>query len=296
MTFLSSPAENMYVVRGEMAMPRIALMWPVRVRRRPPSAPAAHFARSQTLMVRSAAPVTNHSLFGSKAQHRTQPRWPETTDCSFQGACHVGSGTFAGARRRGTMRRLEPSTFMPVAAMVGFCAWPVVATSAPDFWSYATTLRLAASESSSGFFATSFARFRFLPPVKASSSSSTNLRRSSTVLAPVVAVPAAGRSAEKPPCSLDAILARSAELTGGGGAKASSPPKKWCVPVDDRSTSSRTFWSSPQCVVIAGGAAGAAPALPAFCARTRAMPPRRAPSRGRVLLPRTTLAEAPARP
>ena len=46
-----------------------------------------------TLIVRSAEPVTNHSLVGSMAMARTQPRWPDTTRISFHGACHSGFGT-----------------------------------------------------------------------------------------------------------------------------------------------------------------------------------------------------------
>jgi hypothetical protein len=56
-------------------------------------------ARSHTLMVRSADPVTNHSLPGSTAAHRTHPRCPEMTRISFQGACHLGLGTLAAVRR-----------------------------------------------------------------------------------------------------------------------------------------------------------------------------------------------------
>lgn len=128
MTFLSSPAENMYVVRGETARPRIALMCPVSVSLRPPSAPAPHLARSQTFIVRSAPPVTNHSLAGSNAQHRTHPRCPLTTLASFQGACHAGTGTFFGARRKGTTD-LDPPTPTPVARAAG--SPPLRVTSAP---------------------------------------------------------------------------------------------------------------------------------------------------------------------
>lgn len=52
-----------------------------------------------TLMVRSADPVQNHSLAGSTATERTQPRWPDTTRYSFQGACHTGRGQREPSRR-----------------------------------------------------------------------------------------------------------------------------------------------------------------------------------------------------
>jgi hypothetical protein len=49
------------------------------------------------LMVRSADPVAKKSLEGSKAMERTQPKCPETTVSSSQGACQVGFTTdFAG--------------------------------------------------------------------------------------------------------------------------------------------------------------------------------------------------------
>ena len=45
---------------------------------------------TQTLMVLSLEPVANHSLPGSMAMQRTQPRWPLMTLISFQGGCHSG--------------------------------------------------------------------------------------------------------------------------------------------------------------------------------------------------------------
>lgn len=45
-----------------------------------------------TLITLSPEPVTNHSLPGSKAMQRTQPKWPLITLYSFQGACHDGLG------------------------------------------------------------------------------------------------------------------------------------------------------------------------------------------------------------
>lgn len=77
----------------------MALMCPVRVSLSPPSAPAQHLARSHTLMVLSAEPVTNHSLDASKAIDLTQPRCPEMTADSSQGACQAGSGTLGGSLR-----------------------------------------------------------------------------------------------------------------------------------------------------------------------------------------------------
>ena len=49
-----------------------------------------------TLIVLSEDPVANHSFEGSKAIERTQPRCPEMTALSSQGACHVGLGTAGG--------------------------------------------------------------------------------------------------------------------------------------------------------------------------------------------------------
>lgn len=64
-------------------------MWPVRVRRNEPE------ARSQILIVRSPAPLANHWFPGSTARLLTQPRCPEITRMSFQGACHSGFGCCA---------------------------------------------------------------------------------------------------------------------------------------------------------------------------------------------------------
>jgi hypothetical protein len=50
-------------------------------------------------MVRSAAPVTNHSFPGSTAIERIQPSCPAMTFFSVHGACHVGTGTGAGVFR-----------------------------------------------------------------------------------------------------------------------------------------------------------------------------------------------------
>ena len=71
------------------------------MRRRLLLATAACHAR--TLIVRSAEPVTNHSLVGSTAMHRTQPRWPEITRIIFHGACHSGFGRLLCVLRRGMM-------------------------------------------------------------------------------------------------------------------------------------------------------------------------------------------------
>ena len=61
----------------------------MRVRRREPE------ARSQILIVRSPAPLANHWFPGSTARLLTQPKCPEITRMSFQGACHSGFGCWA---------------------------------------------------------------------------------------------------------------------------------------------------------------------------------------------------------
>ena len=76
-------------------------MWPVSVTLSTPE------ARSHTLIVRSAAPVTNHSLAGSTASDRTQPRCPLMTRISRQGACQAGTGTLAGCRRASATNRCD---------------------------------------------------------------------------------------------------------------------------------------------------------------------------------------------
>ena len=61
----------------------------------------AEFVRCRhTLMSLSLEPVANHSLPGSTATQRTQPKWLEMTRYSFQGGCHFGFGivgVFLGA-------------------------------------------------------------------------------------------------------------------------------------------------------------------------------------------------------
>lgn len=59
-------------------------------------------------MVRSPAPLANHSLPGSTARLRTHPRWPEITRISFQGACHSGFGCCTFCRRT----KLEDGRFL----------------------------------------------------------------------------------------------------------------------------------------------------------------------------------------
>lgn len=97
-TVLSSPQENRYGDRAEMATPRTVCEWPVSVSFRLPDARSQIYASppppAATLMVRSALPVANHSLLTSIATQRTQPRWPAITRDIFQGACHSGTGTF----------------------------------------------------------------------------------------------------------------------------------------------------------------------------------------------------------
>mmetsp|Transcript_1003 Transcript_1003/g.3548 ORF Transcript_1003/g.3548 Transcript_1003/m.3548 type:complete len:246 (+) Transcript_1003:821-1558(+) len=73
------------------ARPLICSIWPVKVIFRVP------VAVSQTLMVRSCDPVTNHSFPGSNAIERTQPKCPLMTRYSFQGACQTGLGHLLGS-------------------------------------------------------------------------------------------------------------------------------------------------------------------------------------------------------
>ena len=49
-----------------------------------------HMLHMHTLMVLSLDPVANHSLLGSTAMQRTQPKWPLITLISFHGGCHSG--------------------------------------------------------------------------------------------------------------------------------------------------------------------------------------------------------------
>ena len=65
-TILSSPQENIYGWRGEMARPRTAFMWPVRVSFKASGAATEAFAKSQTLMVLSADPVTKNCWRGGE--------------------------------------------------------------------------------------------------------------------------------------------------------------------------------------------------------------------------------------
>lgn len=77
-TDLSSPHENRYGERAEIATPRTVWEWPVRVSFRFPDARSQIYRSARTtevtLMVRSALPVANHSLLMSIATHRTQPK------------------------------------------------------------------------------------------------------------------------------------------------------------------------------------------------------------------------------
>mmetsp|Transcript_9485 Transcript_9485/g.19646 ORF Transcript_9485/g.19646 Transcript_9485/m.19646 type:complete len:215 (-) Transcript_9485:279-923(-) len=82
----------MYGCLGLTARPVTCSICPVRVSLSWPE------ARSQILMVRSALPVQNHSLLGSTAIERTQPKCPEITRYSFQGACQSGLGHLLGMR------------------------------------------------------------------------------------------------------------------------------------------------------------------------------------------------------
>lgn len=107
-TFLSSAAEKRYGCLGDTARPRMQLMCPVSVSFSPSDAPAETFARSHTLIVRSADPVTNHSFPGSNATARTHPRCPDTTAASFHGACHLGRGAEGAARRDTTSWLVAP--------------------------------------------------------------------------------------------------------------------------------------------------------------------------------------------
>lgn len=91
-------------------------MCPVSVSFRAPSAPTEAFARSHTLIVRSADPVTNHSFPGSKAIARTHPRCAETTAPSFQGACHSGLGADGADRRDTTSWFASPLPSSPPTA------------------------------------------------------------------------------------------------------------------------------------------------------------------------------------
>lgn len=47
-------------------------------------------------------PVANHSLPGSTATQRTQPRCPDITLNSFHGACHLGRGMVGALRGAAT--------------------------------------------------------------------------------------------------------------------------------------------------------------------------------------------------
>mmetsp|Transcript_10077 Transcript_10077/g.20370 ORF Transcript_10077/g.20370 Transcript_10077/m.20370 type:complete len:209 (+) Transcript_10077:730-1356(+) len=114
LTILSSPAEKRYGDRGLTASPRMVEMCPVSVSLSTPD------ARSHTLMVRSAEPVTNHSLVGSTAIARTHPRCPETTRISFHGACHSGFGT-----SRPTVLRRMPSVRPALGATGAVAGWPL---------------------------------------------------------------------------------------------------------------------------------------------------------------------------
>jgi hypothetical protein len=98
-------------------------MCPVRVSLSSP------LARSQTLMVRSAEPVTNHSFPGSKARLRTQPRCPAQTRYIFHGACQTGRGHAPGSRLASCALGTY-SCFSPVAVGTkAFALW--CTTSAP---------------------------------------------------------------------------------------------------------------------------------------------------------------------
>jgi hypothetical protein len=85
-TILSSPHENKYGCRGEIANPRTVEICPVSVTFKLPD------AKSHILIVLSPAPLANHLLSGSTASARTHPKCPEITRMSFQGACQSGRG------------------------------------------------------------------------------------------------------------------------------------------------------------------------------------------------------------
>lgn len=102
-TDLSSPQEKRYGERADTTTPRTVCEWPVSVSFRFPDARSQIYSSpppADTLIVRSAEPVTNHSLLTSIDTQRTQPRWPAITRASFQGACHSGTGAFSSRVRR----------------------------------------------------------------------------------------------------------------------------------------------------------------------------------------------------
>lgn len=74
---------------------------------------------SDTLIIRSAPPVTNHSLLGSTSTARTQPVWPEITRYSFHGACHFGFNTTFG--RDGSIARMLLSSSRVESSATAFC-------------------------------------------------------------------------------------------------------------------------------------------------------------------------------
>ncbi len=86
-------------------------MWPVSVSFREPE------ARSQILIVRSPAPLANHSFPGSTARALTQPRWPDITRMSFQGACHSGLGCWMFCMRT----KLDEGKFRCAVGPFAFC-------------------------------------------------------------------------------------------------------------------------------------------------------------------------------
>mmetsp|Transcript_22014 Transcript_22014/g.74034 ORF Transcript_22014/g.74034 Transcript_22014/m.74034 type:complete len:388 (+) Transcript_22014:235-1398(+) len=138
LTILSSPAEKRYGCRSEMQRPRMVEMCPVSVSLSLP------VASSQILMVRSLEPVANHSLVGSTAIARTQPRWPEMTRMSFHGGCQSGFGRGFAARRpmskfllaggaRTSAPSLDPAAGSgPAAAPAGSTCVPPPASTPPD--------------------------------------------------------------------------------------------------------------------------------------------------------------------
>jgi len=88
---------------------------PVRVRRKFPD------ARSHILIVRSPAPLANHSLPGSTARLLTQPRWPDITRINFHGACHSGFGCCTVCFRT----RLDDGRFLCGVGLLAFGPPPV---------------------------------------------------------------------------------------------------------------------------------------------------------------------------
>mmetsp|Transcript_2877 Transcript_2877/g.6617 ORF Transcript_2877/g.6617 Transcript_2877/m.6617 type:complete len:209 (+) Transcript_2877:894-1520(+) len=89
-------------------------MWPVRVILRASGAPTEALARSKILMTRSAPPVANMSLVGSKAMDRTHPRCDDRTVVRRHGACHFGVGILVASAD--DFARMPPGRTVPDAS------------------------------------------------------------------------------------------------------------------------------------------------------------------------------------